>query len=288
MSGVTIDGNDIVYSGTIRVVNGFNPDTGVAYLVLTPTGGVGTLPFFATGDSGLPPVFDSITMEEVDPSNSLPSPNPVVTLVSAGGAGEASHYTMVFYVHSGATGATGANTISTATDLATSPALGSATNSYILVYDSTSKVWVPSAQKVGDVYIPASLSSTASGTTSPRQVSSVLVPAQPFDWRPRCFAQTVVSGSSDTRVDLLALVNDPSSGDQVGYSKGIAGATPPPNVLIPAAPAGSSVPGTYGVVSAGSAATVYLVAKQMAPSSNSWSTPGDPDTTFWVEVAPVP
>jgi hypothetical protein len=102
------------------------------------------------------------------------------------------------------------------------------------------------------------------------------------------FAYTVVTGSSDTRVDLVARLNDPASGDQVGYSKGIAGATPPPNVLIPSAPAGSSIPGNYGKVSAGSAATIYLRAEQKAATSSAWSTPASPDTSFWVEVMPLP
>lgn len=286
--GVTVDGNDIVFSGNIRVVNGFNPDTGVAYLILTPDGGTGTLPFLAEGQPGLPPVFDSISVVEVDPADTLPSPNPVVTTVDPGGAGTAAHYNMTFYVHKGATGAQGANEISTAVDLATSPALGAATNAYILVYDATNQVWVPSAQKVGDIYVPTKIDATSFNSASPRTLTSVAVPAQPFDWRPRCFGQVLVTGSSDTRVDLYARINDASAGDQVGYSKGVAGAAPPPSILIPAAPAGSAVPGSYGKVAAGQPATIFLVAKQQAPSNNSWSTLGAPDSTFWVEVAPLP
>ena len=51
---ITVSGNDIEFTGTVRVVNGFNPDTGVAYLILTPDGGVGSLPFLAQGLPGLP------------------------------------------------------------------------------------------------------------------------------------------------------------------------------------------------------------------------------------------
>lgn len=286
--GLTINGNDITFEGQVNIVNGFNPDTGTAYLILTPDGGVGVLPFFNEGAPGLPPEFDSITVTEVEPDDPLPSPNPVVTTVSAGGAGVASHYTLEFFIHKGEAGTTGANEISTAVDLADSPALGVGTEEYILVYDSLNQEWVPTAQKVGDAYVPATINSTAFNNTANRTLASVVIPAQPFNWRPRCFAQMVVTGSSDTRVDLVARLDDASSGDQVGFSKGLAGATPPPNILIPAAPAGSGIPGSYGVVDAGVAATVYLRAEQKAPSSNSWSTPASPDTTFWVEVAPIP
>ena len=282
---LTIDGNNITFNGVVTVVNGFSPDSGTAYLVLTPSGGFGTLPFFATGDPGLPPVFDSITIQEVDPGDPLPSPNPEVTVINPGGPGEASHLTLKFYLHKGEAGDAGTFTISSATDLSGTPGSGNDKNQ--LLYRYSDGKWVLSAQKVGDQYVPATIAATSYAVTTPRTLTSVTIPAQPFDWRPRVFAQTVVTGSSDTRVDLVARVGNASTGDQVGFAKGLAGAAPPPNVLIPAAPAGSSVPGTYGRVSAGSSATVYLVAEQKAPSSNSWSTPASPDTTFWVEVAPL-
>lgn len=285
--GVTVDGNDIVFSGDIRVVNGFNPDNGVAYLILTPSGGTGTLPFLAEGQPGLPPVFDSVSVIEVDPTDDLPTPNPVVTVVNPGGPGVAAHYTMTFYLHTGEKGATGANEISTAVDLATSPVLGAATSAYVLVYDAVNSVWVPTSQKVGNDYVPTTIGATAYNTASPRTLATVAVPAQPFDWRPKVFGQVVVTGSSDTRVDLYARINDASAGDQVGYSKGVAGSAPPPNILIPAAPAGSAVPGGYGKVLAGQPATIYLRAEQKAASNGSWSTPGAPDSTFWVEVSPL-
>lgn len=284
--GLTVSGNDITFEGTVTVVNGANSESGTAYLVLSPTGGFGMLPVFASGDPGKPPVFDSFTMEEVDPGDALPTPNPEVTLVSPGGPGEASHYTLKFYIHKGATGATGTFTVSGATDLSGTP--GSGNDKQILVYRHSDGKWVLSAQKVGDQYVPATIGATSFAVTTPRTLASVTIPAQPFDWRPRVFASTVITGSADTRVDVIVRVGDAATGAQVGFAKGIAGAAPPPSVLIPAAPAGSAMPGSYGRVSAGSSATVYLVAEQKAPSSNSWSTPASPDTTFWVEVAPLP
>lgn len=282
--GISVDGNNITFEGTVSVVNGFNPDTGVAYLVLSPTGGVGTLPFLSTGDPGLPPVFDSITVEEVDPDDPLPTPNPVVTLVSPGGAGVASHYNLLFYIHSGATGDTGAIVISDATDLSDTP--DSSHDGYIMVYDHDTTTWVLSAQKVGNLYVPASLTSKASNNTTTHTIGSVAVPAQPFDWRPICHGSAIISGTANTRVDVLCRVDNATSGDEVAYSFGIAGATPPPNVLVAAPAPGVSVPGSYGRVSAGNGATIYFRAEQKAATSDSWSL-NNSTARFGVEVLPL-
>lgn len=284
---VTVDGNNLTFEGRVTVVNGANPETGVAYLILTPDGGFGNLPFLATGESGKPPVFDSITMTEVDPDEPLPTPNPIVTLVNEGGPGVPAHYTMQFFVHRGERGATGTINIASANDLAATPALGAGTDGYCLIYRALDGMWVPTAQKVGNLYVPASITATAYNATPNRTLGSVSILPQPFDWYPRCFAQVPVTGSADTRVDVYARLNDPTLGAQMGYSKGLAGAAPPVNIVIPAPPAGSDIPGSFGKVAAGEAAVVYLRAEQKAPSSNPWSTPASPDTTFCVEVVPV-
>lgn len=286
---LTINGNDIEFSGNIKVVNGFNPDTGVAYLILTPDGGVGALPFLAQGLPGLPPVFDSISVVEVAPATPLPTPNPVVTTISPGGNGVASHLALTFYIHSGATGATGSNTISTATDIDLTTPLGVATNGYTLIYNSTSGKWVPTPTSItaSDTYPSPLIAATSNNNASPRILTQVNVPALPFNWRPRCFGGTTVNGALLTRVDLIARLNDSTSGDQVGYSKGQQGAAPPPNILIPGYPGGSSAPGSFGRVLAGNAATIYLVAEQKSNTNGSWSTPASPDTWFQVEVQPV-
>lgn len=286
---LTLDGNNIVFDGTITVANGFNPESGVAYLILTPSGGYGSLPFLATGDSGLPPEFPSIKMTEVDPAESLPLVNPVVTMVDPGGPGKASKYTLEFFVHSGARGATGAITISGATDI--EGTLNSGADKYILTYNAANNTWVPNAQKVGNIYVPSTILATSFNNASPRTLTSITIPGQPFDWYPRCFAQVPVTGSSTTQVHLYARLNDPAAGAQVGFAYGQVGATPPVPLLIPAPPAGQPVPGTsggtYGLVSAGSAATIYLRAEQISSSSASWSTAAAPSSTFCVEVAPV-
>ncbi|AAN12681.1 minor tail protein [Mycobacterium phage Omega] len=280
---LTIDGANITFDGRVTVVNGFNPDTGVAYLVLTPEGGFGELPFFSAGTPGLPPEFTEIKMTPVDPDDPLPTPNPVVTPVDPGGPGLPSKYKLEFFVHSGQKGDEGPVVIANADDLATSPALGGGTNGYTLVYRSSDGMWVPTAQRVGNMYISEAIASTSASVTSTRLLSSITIPAQPFNWYPRVFAQTQVAGAADTRVDLIARLNDPASGGMVGYSKGLAGVTPPPNVVIPGFTVGSALP----TVSAGNAATIYLRAEQQASTSSSWSTPASPATTFCAEVAPL-
>lgn len=285
--GITVDGTSIVIDNArLEIVNATEA-SGVAYLIITPDGGVGTLPFLAQGLPGAPTLFPTITYTEVDPAEPLPVPNPAVTLLDAGGAGLSAKYSLAFYGHKGDTGATGSPSIGGASDLATAPPLDSNAEKFTLVYRNSDSKWVPTAQKVGGMYVSGAISSTAHNSTSPRLLSSIAVPAQPFDWRPRPFAQCPVTGSADTRVDLIARLNDAAAGDQVGYSKGLSGVTPPPNILIPAPPAGTNVPGSYGLVSAGAAATVHLRAEQKAASNASWSTPASPDITYCVEVCPV-
>ncbi|QZD97911.1 minor tail protein [Mycobacterium phage Beem] len=280
---LTIDGANITFDGRVTVVNGFNPDTGVAYLVLTPEGGFGELPFFSAGTPGLPPEFTEIKMTPVDPGDPLPTPNPVVTVVDPGGPGLPSRFKLEFFVHKGLKGDTGSLVIANAEDLAASPALGGETDKYTLVYRASDGMWVPTAQKVGNMYVSPNIAATAFNSTSVRALSSINIPAQKFDWYPEVFAQTQVTGSADTRVDLVARLNDAASGAMVGFSKGLVGTTPPPNVVIPAFSVSSALP----KVLAGNAATIYLRAEQQAATSNSWSTPASPATTFCVKVAPL-
>lgn len=278
--GLTIDGNNITFTGIdLSIVNGFDPNTGVAYLMLTSSGGWGSLPFMSTGESGLSPTLNFST-EEIEPDDPMPDPNPEVVLTSAGGAGERSIYDIKLYIRKGAQGVAGTFSILDADDIS-----GSLTDEYVLAKKTgTSQVYfVP--QRVGSQYVPAAISST-SGNSTGRLLATVSIPAQPFDWRPRVFGQCVVSGGADTRVDLVARVGHETDGHQVGYAYGIAGATPPPLSLIPAAPTGSEVPGSYGRIAAGATTMIYLRAEQKAPTSASWST-SNTTTTFWVEVQPL-
>lgn len=291
--GVTIDGSSITITGaTIEVVNGANEESGVAYIIITPDGGVGSLPFFATGAPGAPTLFPSISLVQLPAGDPLPTPNPQSFLIDAGGPGLSAKYGLVFYVNKGDTGAAGAASIAGASDLATSPPLGVATEKYTLIYRNSDNKFVPTALKVGDAYVSSTIAATAYNGASPRLLTSIAIPPMPFDWRPRVFAATTVTGSdgaTPTRVDLVARLNDAASGPQLGFAKGLIGgnAAGVQTVLLPTYMENQAIPGNYARVSATAAATIHLRAEQAASSSSSWSTPGSPDTSFCVEVQPL-
>jgi len=282
---ISIDGNSLILTDCdITFTNAFDPKTGVSTITITPAGGLSNLPALLQGTPGLPPVIDSTTAVEYAPGATIP-PN-TTTVVSPGGAGTASHYTITYGVHRGNDGLPGTNSVLTAIDLS-----GPLVNGYQITYNAAGPGALWAAPKVGGLYVPASIAATASSASSPRTLIGVAVPAQAFDWWPIVNAQCCVIGASDTRIDLVARLNNATSGDIVGYGSGVTGAAPPP-VLINGSGYGGVLTGSYGKVLAGQAATIYLVAVQVAASSNSWSTAASsttsPSTQCMVEVRPVP
>lgn len=287
--GVSIDGNNItITNATIELINGANPDSGVSYIIITPDGGVGQLPFMAQGLPGQPTLIDIVLIQLAD-GVALPVPNPAKVLLDPGGSGLPAKYQYTFYLNAGPTGLTGSPSISGASDLAASPVLGAGTDKYTLLYRNSDGKFVLTAQKNAESWAQGTIASTAFNNTSPRLLHTISIAAQPFAYRVDPFAQTVVTGSVDTRVDLVVRMNDPATGDQVGYGKGLTGINSAgiQTILIPAYPAGSSVPGSYGVVAINTAASFFLRAEQKAGSSNSWSTPASPDTTFTIDIHPL-
>jgi hypothetical protein len=164
---------------------------------------------------------------------------------------------------------------------------GTATDGYYLTKTTVSgtgkATWT--APKVGGQYWPASIANTSGTDGQNRTLCSVSIPAQPFAWRPRVFAQCIIGGTANTRVDLIARLNDAIAGDIVGRSFGQVGATPPPAVLVSGPPAGALT--TAGQVAAGASAVIYLRAEQQASTTDAYTTAGV-STSFMVEVAPVP
>jgi hypothetical protein len=185
----------------------------------------------------------------------------------------------------GATGATGTATVIGAADVVGTPANGNG-----LIYRPTAGSGsTPAAKwefpKIGGVYSVSSFPSTSSASTAQRLLSSVTIPAQPWDWWPEVEGQCVVTNASDTRVDLIAYITN-SSGNVVGRGYGAGnGAGIVTQVLQGAF--GSDMPGgsSYGVISAGSSATIILRAENQVSSSNNWATGSG---SFKVKVSPVP
>lgn len=284
---LSIDGNSLVFDGTVTITNATDITTGVATLMLTPSGGVGVLPALATGGPGLPALFDSIEVIQV-PFGSTP-PDPQIIQTDPGGAGSSSHYRLVFGVNTGEQGPAGTMHISTAADLENGPP-GSSTDHYMLKWVNADAAWKIVAQLCGGTASATSFVSAAGNATN-ATLASLTIAAQPFDWYPRVTGFAVPTGTGNTHVDLVARLNNATTGDQVGFGPGMTGA----GTTVPALPVhlvqafGGAIGPTlaYGKVSKGSAATIYMVANQTASTSDSYSVPGT-SCSFTVKVDPVP
>lgn len=275
---ISIDGNSLVISDvSLTFPEAFNPASGVAHIVITPAGGLSSLPVAIQGAPGLPPVIDSVTVTQLPYGTTLPSPD--WTLVSAGSAGVASHYTLNLYVNSGATGPSGTFAIASGTDLS-----GTATSGYLLACSGTSPTaFTYAAPKVGDLYT-SSVTTYSSLTTSSQTIATLTVPAQPWSWRPRIDAQVSLGGTANTLVDLAVNAVTGSNTAQVGYGYGVSGAT---SSVVTATPnnVGASVSAT--VIPASTAATFNLLAKQLNSTADAWSVNGS-RAAWSVQVCPVP
>lgn len=281
---ITQDGNSFVWDGTVSITNATDISSGVCTLMLTPKGGVGKLPVLAKGDPGPPPVFDNVNVTTLAAGS---QGSGSVSLVSAGGAGIASHYNLNLSLPQGAKGESDSSTISTATDLKTSPS--SSTDDYAIVWDNDDSKFDLKPQLCGAVYNAISFTA-ASGSTSPQILASVTVPAQKFDWTPTVSGQAIPLGTANTHIDLQCLLNNASSGQQVGYGSGVtgsgSGSWPAFPVRLGPAFNGALSQG-YGKVAAGAAATFYFQAVQTAYTSDSWSVPVA-GMYFQVKVDPIP
>lgn len=253
--------------------------TKVATITITPAGGVSSLPIAIEGASGLPAVFDSVTVTEYTPGDTIP--DPVLTQVDPGGPGESAHYTLEFGVHKGDTGAAGTFAFLAGTDVDDADLAAG----YTVVVNADGDGVEFAAMKSGDLYWPGTgIAATSSANLTPRAIKTITIPARPRAYRVKPFAQTTVTGSADTRVDLIAYLGDPDSGGvEIGRGNGTAGTNPPTVTLIPANPP-TSDQATYAKVAANTSATIYLRAVNQGNASANFSTPASPQTTFNVEA----
>lgn len=275
----TDDDRYYIWDGEVRIPKTFDPSTQAAVIMLGPPGGVAQIPALVKGDPGKHAVIDTTinftALAYDDPTSDSAS----FTTITPGTDEVSPVYRLNLALHKGAPGTSGTTTILTASDLT-----GTATDGYILAKKTgeSKVVWVP--QRVGDQFWPASIPNTSGTDGSNRTLCSVTIPSQPFDYRLRVFGQAIITGTVNTRVDLIARLNNATSGDIIGRSFGVAGANPPPNILISGPPAGSA--STVGKVSAGQGCVVYLRAEQQASTTDAYSTSSS-STSFMVEVAPL-
>jgi hypothetical protein len=270
---ITIDGNSLVFEGTVTITNFTDPTTGVCTLTLTPTGGVGNLPVLAQGLPGQPTLFDSISVNTLS-AGSLATAS--LDLVDPGDAGESAHYTLTLGIPEGATGSNGSSgVLSEVSDLSGTAAVGD----IIRVSSLSPTAFTYAKTPLGNVYNATGISSV-SGTGAGSVIAvSMSLPAQGYDWYPLCFAQCVVAGTAKTVVNLKALLNDATNGDQVGFCSGNASATSQTLTMIPSF--GALLGTGYAKVSAGDTAEVFLGAIQTANVKDAWSISG---TTIYFTV----
>lgn len=275
---VTINGIDYVEINTalLRIPLDWDPSSGLFIAVGQPAGGFGNFPALVKGNPGVSPTFDSTVNLTVldwnDPSGNAAS------LALLGSPGGVPNYQASLTIHAGAPGADGTAVIDPT-------AYGDPMTGYGLVYNASDSGFVYQAPLCGDRYIPASVNSVPAGNPT-YTICAVSIPAYPFDWRPEIEGQAVVaaSGGSNVAVDLVARLNNETSGNVIGQGIGLAGAGPFQNVMSSAIPAGSS--DSYDRVYAGASAIVYLRSERS--SGTNTYTISNSTVIFKVKVAPIP
>ncbi|MGE2733857.1 hypothetical protein [Mycolicibacterium vaccae] len=257
---------------TVTFPYGFNVSTGVGTIIITPSGGVASFPLAIQGEGGLPPKI-TWKVQLLNPGDPEPSPNPQVVTHDSGGPGQPLTQTITIYTYKGDKGDAPAFNFFDADDLE-----GTAPDGYVLAKKpgEAKVVFVP--QRVGDLRSSTGIEATPFNSTNPRLLTTVTLEAKPFPRKVVPEAQVVVTGSVDTRVDLVAYLGDPTAGGvEIGRGFGAAGAAPPPVVLSGGPPNTSTgADAGYAVIPADTAGVVYFRAEQMAPSSSGWATAGAP------------
>lgn len=274
---ISVDGNSITITNcTITVDNAFDQTTGVATITITPSGGLGTLPALLDGQPGLPPALQIGTVSTLSAGSSA-----TATLIelSPGGPGAASTYQLNLGIPAGAAGSTGSFLIQNATDLVNG-AFGAIQNDWTLFWNSVTGKFNPAPLAVPHTYYASSINSTSGTGAGPRTLTSVVVPAQNYDWVPQPLSSCVVNGTANTQVNLQAFVGT-TAGTLVGVDYGISGQTEQTLRLLGALPGGASTP----VITAGNTATILLCATQVASTTDAWSTASG-TTSFSVTTIP--
>lgn len=273
----TIDGVDylVIDTAKFRIPLDVDPSSNMFIAVAAPSGGLGSFPALVKGDTGDKPTLDDINFTVLEADD--PTPDSATWTETSPGV-----YDLNLALHKGPQGDIG-DTLVTPADFGT-PIAGK-----IPVVNAALDNFELASQKVGDRFVPATIANTPSGNPT-YQLCAVSIPAQPFDWRPEVSGQAIVQGTStDVRVDLVARLNDASSGNIVGRGFGITGYSffgviPVSTVMSPGPPPAASA--TYDKVVAGAAAVVYLRAERVA-GVGTFTTTAD-TTSFCVRVRPIP
>jgi hypothetical protein len=248
----------------------WDPSSNVVLLVAAPTGGVLDYPALATGDPGATAIIDNAinftALDATDPTQDSAN----FTTLSPG------VYQLNLTLHRGPAGLAALLQISTASDLSGTPIAG-----YTIVLNSTLNGFVYTPVKVGDLWLPATISNTASGNPV-SQLCVVGVLQQPFDWRAQAVGYTVVTGTgTDVITDYVARLNA-TNGNDIGRCPGITSTERLTLSDVP--PAGSA--DTWTRIHAGAAANIYFMAERQT-GTNTFTT-SNTTTRAGVRVCPCP
>jgi hypothetical protein len=263
---LSINGNNLIFTGTVTVVNGVNPTNGVCTLVLTPSGGVGTLPALLAGQPGQSPL---LTLGTVTTLTAGSSATVGLTQTSAGGAGVSSAYTVNFGIPQGVAGTPGSLTIGGATDLSGTAAVGD----IITVNHISGTTFQYSQFPFAAAFNPSTINNISTSGIATQTLCSVSIPAQPYRYVPFVFVSCITVGTANTIINMTSNLNTPATGQVLGVDYGLASTATQKLKIIPsfAAQIGSGTAPGYGEVAANTSATVYVSVGQTAGVSDAWS-----------------
>lgn len=277
---LSINGNNLVFTGTLTVTNFTNPTNGVATLVLTPNGGVGTLPALLAGQPGQAPLF---TLGTVTTLSAGAAATVTLNQTSAGGAGVSSAYTISFGIPQGVAGSS-VTTISTATDLTGTAVV----NDFLTVSQLSPTKFQYSVFPFGVAINPSSISTVSTSGPATGTLCTVSIPAQSYRYVPLVFASCTSVGTANTVINLNAILNPSGVNQTIGTDFGLA-STPTQKLKIGAAGFASLIgsggaPG-FGEVAAGVTASVAIQVQQTASVTDAWSVS---NSTVGVTVVALP
>lgn len=276
---VTIGGQDFYRTETLIPVD-YDPDRGVILFVGTPTGGLGVFGPLIKGDPGFPPTFDEPTLFSLAASD--PTPDSIVrTLVTPATDIAGPVYHDEVYMHRGEDGEDGVTSI----DL---DSIGGTVGAgKTIVVNSGATGFDFQTIKVGDRYYPASYNSISSGNATATLGQVALGPFA-FDVRVEVHGEAIITPtSSDVAVDVLARLDNASSGNVIGRGLGVANQASP-HVLSPGVLAGDVTAGgaDYDKITAGDTKTIYFRGERQAGTG--YFTTQASRTIFWAKANPIP
>jgi hypothetical protein len=212
------------------------------------------------GAPGITPAFNWSAIVQAY-GTALPQENPVQVATAWDANGIPTAYDMTLYVNAGPPGDDATVDIPSSLD-----GVNAAQASYI-GWDSTGQTAKWAQLPVGNWQYATGISASASNTTTQKQVASILVQAQPYNWWPEVDGQIGVIGAVDTQINAVARISG-SSGQICGFGYGAPGSSPGPIGLHKY----QLGVGSANIVPAGSAVTIYLYAENTTSSGNAWST----------------